>query len=114
MINKPIFDKSGRRILNRQGNTPSWKQFDKPVTSSSYRVGKSVFHPQVLKNMGDWRSIELYIKSCPDIRSTVCFRCGASAGNLYDKNNVAYKISRSLTLEQVKILIEEIRKINAG
>lgn len=96
-------------------NRLQWRQGEDRSEIKSYRVGKHIFQPAVLKNTGDWGAIRRFLEtSCNDIRSTVCFRCGASAGNLYDKNNVAYKISRSLTLQQVKDLVEEIRKINNG
>lgn len=78
------------------------------------RVKSKSYMPNIMQNKGDWKSIEAYLKTCPDIRCAVCFKCGSSAGNLYDKNNTAYKISRSFTLQQVKDLVEEIRNINNG
>lgn len=45
------------------------------------------------------------------MRKHLCLGCVYSV--LYDKNNNPYKISRSNTLEEVKLIVEEIRKINA-
>ena len=45
------------------------------------------------------------------MRKHLCFSCAAS--HLYDKNNKLYAITRTATLEEVKKIVEEIRKINA-
>lgn len=105
-------DKHSKPISGGVSRSPQWIQHESGRPIFSFKLGNNTFHPQILKNMGDWKNIENYLKSCPDIRSTVCFKCGASAGSIYDKNNVGYKISRSLTLKEVKLLVEEIRKIN--
>ena len=44
------------------------------------------------------------------MRKILCFSCAFV--KLYDKNNKEYKISRTATLESVKLIIEGIKKIN--
>ncbi len=44
------------------------------------------------------------------MRKHLCFSCAFVT--LYDKNNKPYMISRYKTLEEVKAVVEEIRKVN--
>lgn len=46
------------------------------------------------------------------MRKHLCFSCAFV--KLYDKNNKQYKVSRTMTLTQVKDIVEGIRKVNMG
>jgi len=51
-----------------------------------------------------------YVKRQIDIRSSICMGCGS--GKIYDKNNVMYVFTRFQAMEQIKELVEKVRKIN--
>lgn len=47
------------------------------------------------------------------MRKHLCFGCSFS--RLYDKNNKEYRINnRTATVDQVRTIVEEIRKVNAS
>lgn len=92
-------------------NVNNKEYYKKVYKRLSYSVAGTSVIKNILKPKTDnWCSILNYAKSITDIRKSLCGGCGN--GTLYDKNNAAYSISRKNTLEEVKTIVEEIRKIN--
>ena len=75
-----------------------------------YKVGSKTFFPGSRQDRGDYRAICEFLSTIKDVRCHICWHCSVS--KVYDKNNMEYKVSRGMTLVQVKDLILEIRKIN--
>jgi len=57
-----------------------------------------------------WGGIVNYIETCTDIKQNICVGCGKGA--IYDKNNTRYLVTWKHTLDEVKAMVEQIRKIN--
>lgn len=72
---------------------------------------KGVIQSLPQKNKGQWSEIVSYLLRLEDVSKSICAGCGKAI--LRDKNNKAYNISRTNTLEEVKNIVEEIRKVNA-
>jgi len=100
------------KSIHKQRNEAAKRNesFTKQQLLGSYQISKQAIMPNIIRNTGDWSSILRYVQSCDDIKKRVCYGCPTS--RLYDNNGKEYKISRRLTLEQVKLIVEEIRKIN--
>lgn len=63
------------------------------------------------QQQSDWRIVTNYLsKECTDIVKRLCYGCPIH--KLYDKNNKSYKVTRLNTLDEVKTVVEAIRKIN--
>lgn len=56
--------------------------------------------------------LRFILNECPDIRKVICGGCPSQ--RLYDKNGKLYNITRQHTLDEVKNIVEEIRKVNAA
>ena len=103
--------KEGKLKQSPQSNM-SWKGLPTTNRLASYKVGDKTFFPGRMDNMGDYTNICRFLSTLKDVRCHVCWKCSVS--KVYDKNNKEYKVSRGMTLESVKELVEEIRKINAA
>ena len=77
-----------------------------------HNVGGKTFKPSGMLNSGEYTSICKYLSELKDVRCSVCWQCPVS--KVYDKNNAEYKVTKGMTLEQVKQLVEGVRKINAA
>lgn len=89
--------------MNNQFGKKSVTQFSgKPWEVPKKKMGFSgPMNPEVMS----------FIMSCNDVRKSLCLGC--TTQKLYDKNGKMYAINRAMTLEEVKNIVEEIRKANA-
>lgn len=94
----PVGSKLFTKRINRMKNFPP------------YRVGRVTLNPGRVLNTGDWIAVNTFLQKQDDIKKRLCIGC--SAGRIYDNNGKEYKISRSNTLKEIELLVEEIRKIN--
>lgn len=84
------------------------------ITADALRAiwNKSVRPTNRFRQQGDRLRVIDYLQDVEveGMRKHLCFSCAFVS--LYDKNNKRYKVSRTDTIEQVKAIVDEIRKIN--
>jgi len=58
-----------------------------------------------------WQAICTFVMLQYDIKKRICIGCGK--GTMYDKNGKQYPFTKFMQIEEVKRLVEEIKKINS-
>lgn len=95
--------------MNNPNNRPfKSKSFGKPPVVPMQRIGTPTPAQRERMAVIDYlQQVEV-----EGMRKALCFSC--SFVKLYDKNNKEYFISRTATLQYVKAIVEEIKKVNSN